>query len=189
MRWNPQGIRIELASVPNSGQSRIATTQRSGNPRHDTRSGKFGQGGGGRQRPLPNENVDRLSYARMLDAVRNAARSLGDLSSGTVEQFIKDHAQAPDQVDLGQFLQQVLDQRKTDMIDLLDHQISGGGQKSPVRLISSGGQITQMLGQMQDTDIQEVHDRLLALGHTEDEINKAIGREDSVGPPKPKGQA
>jgi hypothetical protein len=186
VRWNHQGLRVDLADVPGSGVSRVAAQQRSGNPRHDTRSGKFGQGGGGRQRPLPNENVDRLQYARMLDAVRNAARSLGDLSSGTVEQFVKDHAQAPDQVDLAQFLQQVLDQRKTDMIDLLDHQLNGGDAKAPIRLTSSGGQITQMLGQMQDTDIQEVHDRLLALGHSEEEINKALGQKDSVGPPKPK---
>jgi hypothetical protein len=178
VRWTPQGIRVELANVPNSGQSRVAVTQRSGNPRHDTASGKFGQGGGGggQKRPLPNENVDRLSYARMLDAVRNAARTLPDLSQGTVEQFIKDHAGAPDQVDLANFLQQVKDQRKADVIDVIDAQLRTG-EPAPFRLTTSSGQIQQMLGQMESVDVDEVHARLLALGHSEDEINKSLGRE------------
>ena len=175
MRWNKSGVAVELANVPGSGTSRVDPNARSGNPRHDTRSGKFGAGGGGgNQRPLPNQNVDRLAYARMFDAARDAARSLDDLSIGTIEDFVKGRANAPDQVDIQQFLQQVVEQRKADLIDLLDQELRSG-EKRQVRMTANRGQIKTMIGQMAENDIQEVMARLEGMGHDPEEIDRFLG--------------
>jgi hypothetical protein len=188
LKWNSSGVR--LADVAPSGVTRRDPNARSGNPRHDTRSGKFGAGGAQRtQRPAPpNQNIDEASYARMYDQARNAARSLADLSIGTIEDFVKDRATAPDTVDIQQFMDLVLAQRKADLVDLLDDKLRNDSKA--VKLTTSAGQVKAMIGQMSDADQQDVIARLEGLGHDAEEIQKFFaGPVEEKGTAKPKAAA
>lgn len=167
---------VQLADVPGSGTSRVATTQRSGNKLHDTRSGKFGAGGAGaRPRQLPNQNVDPVEYARMYDAVREAAREFDDPSEGDLREFLKGRARAPEQVDLANFLSQVVEQRKSDLVDWLDQNLRSSGPlkrgRRKVRISVPKGYIRKLLGSMDEDALGEISHRLEAMGHDQETVD------------------
>jgi hypothetical protein len=169
MRFDDKG-NIVLADVPNANVARIASGQKSGNKRHDVRSGKFGAGGASRQRkPDPPNTTDSAGYHRMLDAVRAAAREFDDPSQADIADFIKARATNPDQVDIAQFFQMVVDQRRADLVDLLDHQLRSNGPlasgRRKVRLAAPRGYMKRLLGSMKPEDLSFVMHRLEALGH------------------------
>jgi hypothetical protein len=169
LRWDGHGI--QLADVPGSGTSRIAAGQKSGNKAHDTRSGKFGQTGGGPQPPARAKapaQSDPAEYARMIDAVREAARSLPNFDEGTITDFIKSRANSPDAVDINAFIQQVEEQRKADLVDLLDQSLRTG--KTKIRLTASRGYVKELMAQAKSDTIAEVMTRLEAKGHDRDKV-------------------
>jgi hypothetical protein len=175
IRFDKNGVR--LADVPGSGVSRVDPNATSGNPRHDTRSGKFGAGGGGGgQRRTPPANVDPVEYARMLDAVREAAREFEDPDEGDIRDFLKGRARSPEQVDVTNFLQQVVDQRKNDLVDWIDQQMRSSGPlrrgRRRVRISVPKGYIRRLLGKMDDNALAEIHHRLEAMGHDRSEVER-----------------
>lgn len=185
MRFDERG-NIVLADVPNAGASRVDSNARSGNPRHDVRSGKFGAGGNQQvQRPAPPANVDPVEYARMFDAVREAAREFDNPQEGDIRDFIKGRANAPDQVDIQQFLQQVVEQRKNDLVDLLDQSMRSSGPLSrgrrKVRLSAPRGYMRRLVGSLDEDQLAEVMHRLEAMGHDRADVDAFFnGRHENV---------
>lgn len=175
MRWTKDGIR--LADVPGSGVSRVASGQRSGNPRHDTRSGKFGAGGGQggsapkRQVPAP-ANVDPLQYARMLDAVRDAARQLGVIDEASITEFIQGRANSPDQVDIANFMAMVQEQRKADLVDILDSSMRGSLKGRKIKLSAPRGHVKALMRALGSDEVAEVMTRLEAMGHDRADVDR-----------------
>jgi hypothetical protein len=93
---------------------------------------------------------------------------------------MKDRASAPDTVDIQQFMDLVLAQRKADLVDLLDDKLRNDSKA--VKLTTSAGQVKAMIGQMSDADQQDVIARLEGLGHDAEEIQKFF-----AGPVEPEG--
>jgi hypothetical protein len=56
----------------------------------------------------------------MLDAVRTAARTLDTVDEQTVQDFIDERANAPEAVDIQNFMAMVIEQRKADLLDIVD---------------------------------------------------------------------
>ena len=172
-RWSKEGIL--LADVPGSGASTIDPNARSGNPRHDTRSGKFGGGGGGRPPATPPANVDPVEYARMLDAVREAAREFDTLEEGDIREFLKGRAKAPEVVDIQQFLNAVTEQRKNDIVDYLDQSMRSTGPlkraRRKVRISMPKGYMRKALGSLDEASVGELSHRLEAMGHDQADVD------------------
>jgi hypothetical protein len=160
---------VQLADVPGSGVVRKDPNAKSGNPNHDTRSGKFG-GGGGNRNPAPPANTDAVAYGRMLDAVREAARSIDEPNEDTIAEFIQARATSPDQVDVAGFLAMVRQQRVADLIDVLDGQLKG--TKYKVRLQANKVYLRKILRSVDENEAQEVIQRLQAMGHDAKKVAK-----------------
>lgn len=167
-RFDEHGVL--LADVPGSGASKIDPNARSGNPRHDTRSGKFGSGGGGNKAATPPANTQQLDYHRMLDAVREASRSIDTPDESNVTEFIQERANAPDQVDIANFLQLINAQRKQDLVDVLDQQLKGTSHR--VRMTASRVYMRRIIRTLPPEDVAEVVHRLEAMGHESKKILK-----------------
>ena len=172
---NGYPVLVVLADVPNAGVSKTDPNATSGNPRHDVHSGKFGAGGPGQQPQKTPPNTSQLDYARMLDAVRQAARSLKGIDQANIQKFLDRRAIAPDQVDVAQFLRLVMDQRNNDVIDIIDQQFRSGGpiqRGSWVRVSTPRGNLKKLTGSLAPEDVSIVMHRLEAMGHTAKDINK-----------------
>jgi hypothetical protein len=172
MLFDRQGIL--LADVPNAGVARRDLNAKSGNPNHDVRSGKFGSGGKKpKQQVKTPANVDPLEYARMIDAIRDAARQLPAIPEvANVEEFLKGRAKSPETVDIRGFIQSVMAQKKADLVDLLDQQLSG--KKNPVKVTASAGYLRGLMKELSDADIAELMHRLESRGHKQAAVDKFI---------------
>ena len=176
MRWDANGI--QLADVPGSGVTRVDSNARSGNPRHDTRSGKFGGGGTVRKQTPAPANVDPVEYARMLDAVREAARKFESFDEADITEYIKGRANSPDLVDIQQFLAMAREQRKADLVDIIDdHLRSPGGlvKRGPgkaVRLQVARPKLKRMINEIDEDGLSEIMHRLEAMGHDRNDVDK-----------------
>lgn len=163
---------VELANVANAGVSNLDPNARSGNPRHDARSGKFGTGKTEKQQAAaPPPNTDPKEFARLLDAVRSAARTLGTIDEKTITEFVHGRAAAPDQVDIARFLNMVKEQRKTDLTDAID-QILGGNNQKLVKLTASRGNLKKLVSGATPDDLAEVMHRLESMGHPKDKVDR-----------------
>lgn len=172
LRYDKHGIL--LADVAPSGVSRIDPNAKSGNPRHDTRSGKFGTGGN-RKASEPPPNADPLQYARMLDAVRDAARQFDVADTEQIQAFLQDRAANPEQVDLENFLEQVRQQKLSDLVDSLDSKLVGEAKprtRFRVKVQVSPSYTKKFLNTLTDQEFAEVQARLLAKGHSEESLAK-----------------
>jgi hypothetical protein len=178
MRFSKDGVL--LADVPGSGVSKIDSNARSGNPRHDSRSGKFGSGGGGGKSkdPMANvpDNVDAMDFKRMLDAAREAAREFDTPSEGDIREFLAGRAKNPEAVDIQGFLKQVMEERKNDLVDLLDQQMRSSGPlqrgRRRVGVKAPRGYLKRLVGAMENNDLAEVMHRLEAMGHQRADVDK-----------------
>lgn len=171
------GLPIELAAVPGSGASRVDPNARSGNPRHDTRSGKFGAGGGSKPKaPQAPANVDPHEYQRMLAAARDAAREFDTPGEGDIREFLAGRARNPDQVDIPGFLQLVRQQRISDMSDMLDQQFRATGPmkqaRRKVRVSAPKGFLRKALKDLDQTEIDQLVSVISSRGHDEAEVRK-----------------
>ena len=172
---------VLLADVPGAGVSRIDPNARSGNPRHDVRSGKFGAGGGGRKPQIPTPaGTDPLAFARLTDAVRDAARQFDDFDEGDAQEFLAARARDPSAVDLQAFIAMVREQHVTDLIDILDQQMRGSGIKRMgrrmVKVQAPRGYVRRALAGLEGTEIDSIMHRLAARGHDEAEVDKFLDR-------------
>ena len=170
VKWNKNGLR--LADVPGAGISRQDPNARSGNPRHDIRSGKFGAGGATKERrPVP-ANVDALGYVRMLDAVRDAARRLDTIDEATVQNFIDERANAPEQVDIANFMAMVNEQRKADLVDIIDDAMREAKPGERISLNAPPGLVARFMRALGADQLTEVMTRLEGMGHDAKDVQK-----------------
>ena len=170
------GVPVMLADVAPSGVSRVDPNAASGNPRHDTRSGKFGSGGGGGgKRVTPPANVDRSAYLRMLDAIREAARSYsGKLTPENIQAFIAKRAQNPAAVNIQAFMQAAAQQQLHDVVDVLDNELR---TVTGPKMTAPRGYIQKVLAGASDDDVSEIIARLAARGNDAAKAAKlVIGR-------------
>lgn len=168
MRWDRNGLR--LADVPGAGISRIDANAPSGNPRHDIRSGKFGAGGATRaRRPVP-ANVDALAYARMLDAVRTAARTLDTIDEKTLQEFIDERANAPEAVDIQNFMTMVTEQRKADLLDIIDTAMRETQPGEKISVNAPPGLVARYMRSLGSDHVAEIMTRLEGMGHEPKEV-------------------
>ena len=188
---------VLLADVPGAGVSRIDPNARSGNPRHDVRSGKFGQGGGGRAPKIPAPaNVDPLAFARLTDAVRDAARQFDDFDEGDAQEFLAARARDPSAVDLQAFIAMVREQHVTDLIDILDQQMRGSGLKRMgrrmVKVQAPRGYLQRALRGLEEAEISAMMQRLEARGHDRADVDKffdkKVGEERTEAPKQRRDQ-
>lgn len=172
------GMPVELADVPGSGASRIDPNATSGNPRHDTRSGKFGAGGGGaKKRTQAPANVDPHEYARMIAAVRDAAREFDDPQEGDIREFLAGRAKNVDQVDIAGFLTLVRQQRLSDIADLLDQQFRSSNEsmaqgRRKVKVSAPKGFLRKALNNLQPSEVDQLVSVVTSRGHDEAEVKK-----------------
>jgi hypothetical protein len=170
VKWDKDGL--QLADVPNAGVVvRRKTASRGGNPTHDARSGKFGRTGPKpkeQQAPAP-ANVDPEEYRRMLDAVRDAARQLETIDESAITEFVQGRANHPDQVDIANFMAMVTEQRKADLIDIVDDNLRE--QSNIIRLTASGDTVKQLMRQLGSDEVAEIMTRLEGMGHKPEEID------------------
>lgn len=160
---------VLLADVVGSGVSNVAAGQKSGNKLHDTRSGKFGGGGGPAKKSNAPANVDPAAYARYLDAVREAARKFpGQLTPENLQSFIKTRAADPSAVNIAQFAQLAQQQQIQDVVDSLSPNHGGFKTEAPT------GYVKKVLAGLSDDDVTEIVARLKARGISDPHIN--IGR-------------
>lgn len=175
MKFDRNGIL--LADVPDSGVVKRDPDTRSGNPYHDAVSGKFTSGGRRRARPVDRPaNVDPAEYQRMLDAVRDAAREFDNPDEGDLREFIAGRANSPDQVDLQNFMRLVIEQRKNDLVDVLDQLMRKSGPlrlgRRKVRVSAPKGFVRKTLNSLQPSDLANIMHRLQARGHSEESIKR-----------------
>ena len=168
------GFPVLLADVAPSGVAKIDPDAAGGNPAHDTRSGKFAPKAG-EEDEQPPPNTTPLEFSRMLDAVRDAAREFDDPDVGDIQEFLQGRAKAPDQVDVQNFLLAVLEQRKNDIVDILDQNIRSSGSlpqgRRKVRISAPRGYVRKAMGGMNDSMLAEVMHRLEARGHSREAVD------------------
>lgn len=166
---------VIMADVPNAGIARRDPNAASGNPQHDVRSGKFGTGGGKKPQQQVPAGSDPLEYARMLDAVRDAAREFDNPMIGDIEEFLKGRAKNPEVVDAQAFLSLVQKQRMDDLVDLLDSSMRRSGILSrgrrKVRVVAPKGYLKKLIHSLQDDQLAQVFHRLEAMGHKPNQID------------------
>lgn len=179
MKFDNDGREIlEFADVAPSGVARIDPNAKSGNPRHDTRSGKFGSGGGsGRGAPKP-QNADALAFARMVDKVRLAAQQLkGQPGVEEIQKWLKGKVDNPGAVDPEGFLQMVQAQRMNNLVDAIDSRMrSKGLANKGIRVVASRGFIKNILRELTPDQIADVAHRVEALGHQGKDVDRFLGR-------------
>ena len=171
VRWTKTGTM--LADVPNAGGVVVRKSgARGGNVRHDSRSGKFTVGSGvNKKRVEAPPNVDQMAYKRQLDAVRDAARQLGDLDETSIQDFIKGRATAPEQVDIAAFMAMVIEQRKADLIDIADTALREADD-GKIRVTAPDGLVREHISQLGSAAVGEIMERLEAMGHKAADIKK-----------------
>ena len=168
VRWSNNGLR--LADVPGSGASRVAVRQQSGNVLHDTRSGKFGFGA----KPKPKvakapANVDPGEYKRMLDASRDAARQLASIDESSITEFVQGRANSPELVDIQNFMAMVIEQRKADLLDIVDDNLRE--QSNIIKITASGDTVKELMRQLGSDAVSEIMTRLEGMGHERADID------------------
>lgn len=170
--WSDDGFPVLMAEVPNSGAVTYRETgSRGGNVRHDAQSGKFQRGPKAKQRTPPS-GVSRADYARMLDAVREAARSFsGELTTENLQSFINKRAKNPGAVDMARFAQMVSQQQIDDVVDMISGELNK--EKGP-KLKAPRGYIEKVLAGQSEDSIAEIVDRLEAMGHEGSALQKYL---------------
>jgi hypothetical protein len=171
MKWDKHGLR--LADVPNSGGvSQRRTGARGGNPRHDSRSGKFAPGASVKQQQnTPPPNTDPLAYKRMVDAARSAARQIGSIDEKTIAEFVKGRANAPEAVDIASFMAMVIEERKADLIDIIDSAMRGTDEGETVKVSAADDTLREHMNALGPADVAEVMSRLEGIGYDRSEVD------------------
>jgi hypothetical protein len=167
-----QGFPVLLANVPNAGVSRVDPNATSGNPRHDVHSGKFGSGRRNKRPTSAPAGVDPIEWRRRIDAVRDAARSLGEtFDVDDVREFLAGRTnRALDEAELNDFLSDIQAARMNDILDILDAQLRGKIEgvrrtRRKVRVTASKDYLNSAVRALTDDQLLELHNRLVAKGY------------------------
>lgn len=189
IRFDKSG-ELHLADVPGSGLSKKDPNAKSGNPLHDTRSGKFGTGSRA-PKTEPPANVDPLAFARMMDAVRDAARNFDMFDEGDVQEFLQGRAKDPSVIDNLAFLEMVKNQRLDDIVDILDQQLRSSGSKPfgsrKVKITAPRGFLKRAIGGLDADQIAQAMHRLEGRGHDRDRVDDFFDKK-RAGSPQAKGK-
>jgi len=175
------GFPLLLADVPNSGASTTDADATSGNPQHDTASGKFAPGSsqGDPVEGVP-ANTDPNAYLRQLDAVRDLAREMDDVDVGDIQDLLAGRLTRPlEAQEIEQFLAQVRVQRLNDLVDLLDSQfrnlidsVKRGRRK--VKITAPRGWVRKVFNGLTDDEVLSVINRLEARGHSREDLQRTV---------------
>lgn len=177
-------VMIELADVPNAGTATVDPDAKSGNKKHDTRSGKFAPGGGG---PNPQETnkppgqIDPVEWARRLDAVREAAREFEDMAPADLAEWLQGKVNKDDgsaqltEDEINAFLADVRAQTVDDLVDILDYKSRQRNRaRRFVRVEAPRGYTKLTLGKLTDDELSILDDRLRARGWSDEQIQKDL---------------
>jgi hypothetical protein len=160
----------------------IVVPTKSGNPAHDTTSGRFGSATRkSKDKPEPQAPPDPSegSEQRRRDAVVDAARELEDLSAAGVEQFVRRRWRGDrpiTQEDIEAFAADARRQRVNDITDALDFRIrkavSGrAGSRLPHVVIPRGLQRKSLAGLERD-ELLKIFTRLRERGWNNQQIKR-----------------
>lgn len=168
------GFPVLMADVPNAGTSTVDANAKSGNPRHDKASGKFGSGGGGKQGPSQAQaNFDPTELALRRDALRDAARQSDAMTAEDATQFLKSRVRDMTKVDMDQFLRGIREQRLDDLADLLA--IDMGAKKSlKVKISATRGYTKKVFSGLSDDEVLHMAVRMTRRGFSEDTIQRSF---------------
>lgn len=178
MAVDANGFPVLLANVPGSGTALVDPNAKSGNPAHDTKSGKFGSTGTKPDSAHPPGNVDPIEFARMMDAARDAAREFDFPQEGDIREFLVGRAKNPGQVDVPGFLKMVLAQKLNDLVDLIDDQMRASGPlargRRRVRVVSPKSYVKRAFSKLDDGGVAELMHRLEARGHDPADVEQFV---------------
>lgn len=110
----------------------------------------------------------------MLDAVREAARTVGTVSVESIQSYLEGRAAHPEAVDVQNFMSLVQQQQMNDLVDVIDGKLRGGLLKSArgkIRLSASGGQLRKLVASLDEASLAQVFHRLEAMGHSANKID------------------
>lgn len=153
---------------------------RSGNSRHDVRTGRFGSKGGRQENggPPKDGGEDQADVGEGLwrDAVRTVAREFESFSPQDVERWLKGRTSRdirPDE--LQQFIREVQDQQIDDLVDILDAAESKGSTaRRKVRIVAPKGYTRKTVNGLSDDELRVVAQRLRARGWSSEQVLKRV---------------
>ena len=180
-------MKIELAIDENGAPVLLAgavvpVPTRSGNPGHDTASGRFGASGkketDAQKAPAPTDPAEG-SEQRRRDAVVDAARTLEDLSVAGIEAFVRRRwsgTRVLTRADIEAFAADARRQRVHDIVDALHHRISKAmygraGSKQPHVEIPRGLQSKSLAG-LDRAEVIMIFTRLRERGWDDQQIKR-----------------
>ena len=175
----------QVAAQPDSSGAVIRRGAQSGNPNFDPVTGKFAgkklrnlqvvaqtaQAGGPPQRAGTPTGVDPLVWERRLDAVRDAARQLDDLTEDTARTFLAARVADVNAVDLGSFINDVRWQRLADLADVLDQSLHGG---QSVKVVANRQWVSRVFNGLSGPEAGMLLKRLEGRGWDAADINKRL---------------
>jgi hypothetical protein len=165
---------------------RVDPDTKSGNPTHNVRDGRFGSLGrrkakvpGSNPRATQVEAGPNASQVRRRDAVVDAARTIMDLSPDGVREFVRKRWRGTrplTDADVESFSADARRQRIEDAVDALDYRIRRGvyGRTRVVKVDFPRGLIRGSLRNMDDTEVNEVLQRLRYRGWTIDQVKRHV---------------
>lgn len=171
------------------GASTVDPDTKSGNPRHEVGTGKFGTGPGktdrrqqqDRRGPLRRQaDVDNPSALRRRDAVVDAARQIADLDDEQeVRRFMRQRwsgTRVMTELDVQSFINDARRQRIQDVIDTLDNRVRAGVLKRAkvVNIHFPRGWVKSTMNGLSDQEVLSVLDRLRSRGWTEQQVRQHV---------------
>jgi hypothetical protein len=179
----------QVAAQPDASGAVVRRGAASGNPNFDPVTGKFAgkklralkdglevvaqtvqQGALPTQSGVPT-GVDADAWARRLAAVRDAGRTLDDLTAETLTAFLRARVLDVNQVDIGQFLSDVQWQRIADLADALQQKHK---EKGFVRIDATSGWIKKVFNNLDGPMAGHLVKILEGRGWSQDEIKNNI---------------
>jgi hypothetical protein len=154
---------------------------RSGNKNFDPKTGRFAGAGASRtavpanQNPVPvnrsglPQGVSQEEWERRLDTVRDAARTSPTMNPQEAAEFLRTRVQDLSKIDIAQFILDVRAQRIDDLVDSL----AGSGGDGPT-LSTSSKWVSNVFGDLQDTEIANIARRLGSRGLSEKKVIKTV---------------
>jgi hypothetical protein len=160
---------------------------RSGNSKFDPKTGRFAGGSGNAEKPVTAkaaqnptqinrtgipQGVTPEEWERRLDTVKDAARSLGEsFSNDDITTFLEGRVNDLAAVDVQSFATDVRAQQVDDVVDVFAQRLGNSGD---IAVKTSNAYITRIFGQMQDTTVVNILNRLIARGFEPEAVQKNV---------------
>lgn len=154
---------LQFVSQQSVGVSKVDVDTKSGNPRHDVFSGRFGSGKKVRQRVATPPNVDREQFMRRRDAVIDAARTNPAMDADELARFLEGRVnRAPSVEELEALLRDVRVATLNDLTDFLHAEI--GTRRGNINLRVPKVWLNETYDVLSDAELQVVANRLVTRG-------------------------